>query len=94
VARKKRTIKKGDLVTLSSRCLNMVYPSNWSHRRKRLVGLITKIGEHRVWRDYSYRPVKQYTISWISSGPHGRQRYDRYFYREDLKYVKKLKPKK
>ena len=101
MARKKRELKKGDLVTFSARAANMSDLYRWKPMRgeKPLVGMIVKIRETHKWKmdrkEYIEKKVPhcEYTISWIGGkGPRGRKYWERHFIREDLKFVKKLKP--
>ena len=104
MARKKRELKKGDLVTFSSRATKMTNLYRWGPMKGRppLVGMIVKIKESYKWKYTWTGPnggtedkvfYNQYTVSWIGGeGPAGRKYWDRYFIREDLKFVKKLKP--
>ena len=91
-------MKTGDLVTLSAYgrnlayCKRMLNARKWAHQddgvEKPLVGLLTKIAappENRPWLTQD-----SYHIVWIGEGtraPKGREGYDKYFYRKDLKLV-------
>ena len=103
MARKKRELKKGDLVTFSSRAAKMTDLYRWGPVKGRppLVGMIVKIKQSYKWKHTwtssggTQEKVffNKYTISWIGGkGPRGRKYWDDWFQREDLKFVKKLKP--
>jgi len=93
-------VKVGDLVTLSSYCLQRADMWKWRQRiwfdKKPLVGLVVKI-EDNPWESslhVSPNEKKFYYVDWVQDGPGSRygktyHRTDGYFLRNDLKFVKK-----
>ena len=93
-------MKVGDLITLSTYCLTSAPMWQWKHRvwheKKNLVGIVIKVVDNPVIRDYtSENEKKYYFVKWMNGGPNGRWAYkpfnsavSSYFYRKDLKFVK------
>jgi hypothetical protein len=94
-------LKVGDLVTLSSYCLQRTDMRRWRNdiwfEKKPLVGLIVKI-EENPWKEskkfMSANEKLFYFVNWVQEGPASRwgrtfHQTDGYFLRNDLRYVKK-----
>ena len=93
-------MRVGDLVTLSSYCLQKSDMWTWRQKiwfdKKPLVGLIVRI-EDNPWKDKvtcSTNEKTFYYVNWVQDGPGSRygrtyHRTDGYFLRNDLKYAKK-----
>lgn len=93
-------MKVGDLVTLSSYCLQRADMWRWRDmiwmQKKPLVGLVMRV-EQNPWLgkiECSANEKTFYYINWMQDGPGSRygrshHRTDGYFLRNDLKFVKK-----
>lgn len=86
-------MKVGDLVTLSQYGQNLgsiqYRFKSYSGREERLIGLVTEVrhvGE--IARYLSENESTQFYIRWTADGPPGRDYYTRYFYRNDLKFIR------
>lgn len=98
-------MKVGDLVTLSTYALQSAPLAKWRittwEDRKPLAGIVVEVRESkyiRAWTSDNER--KLFIVRWISSdGPGGRWglsyrfEQDGFFYRNDLKHLKKTKNK-
>jgi hypothetical protein len=92
-------MKAGDLVTLSSYCLQSAPMYVWREKiwmqKKPLVGLVTRVAPNpRIFPFTSANERTHYYIRWIQDGPGSRygrsfHKLDGYFLRNDLKFVKK-----
>jgi hypothetical protein len=92
-------MKAGDLVTLSSYCLQSAPMWPWREKiwkqKKPLVGLVVRVAPNP--RTYSFTSVNErthYYVRWMQDGPGSRygrsfHKLDGYFLRNDLKFVKK-----
>lgn len=91
-------MKVGDLVTLSTYCLQTSPMWTWRERiwkqRKPLVGLVVKVKPNpRIYSFTSKNDKVHYYIQWVQDGPGSRygrsfHKQDGYFLRNDLKFVK------
>ncbi len=94
-------MKVGDLVTLSSYCLQSAPMWSWRQKiwfeKKPLVGLVVRV-EDNPWKAskkfVSANEKVFYYIKWAQEGPGSRygrtfHQTDGYFLRSDLKFVKK-----
>jgi len=93
-------VKVGDLVTLSSYCLQRADMYTWRQKiwfdKKPLVGLVVRV-EDNPWqskREVSTNEKTFYYVKWVQEGPGSRygrtfHKTDGYFLRNDLKFVKK-----
>ena len=93
-------MKVGDLVTLSTYCLQKADMWRWRDmiwkENKPLVGLVVKV-EDNPWQHKikcSTNEKTFYYVNWVQDGPgsrYGRTYHetDGYFLRNDLKFVKK-----
>jgi hypothetical protein len=94
-------VKVGDLVTLSSYCLQSAPMWSWRQKiwfeKKPLVGLVVRV-EDNPWKAskkfLSANEKVFYYIKWAQEGPGSRygrtfHQTDGYFLRNDLKFVKK-----
>tara|TARA_B100000941_G_C28294754_1_gene443376 strand:- start:344 stop:637 length:294 start_codon:yes stop_codon:yes gene_type:complete len=93
-------VKVGDLVTLSTYCLQKADMWKWRNmiwrENKPLVGLVVKI-EDNPWQHKikcSTNEKTFYYVNWVQDGPgsrYGRTYHetDGYFLRNDLKFVRK-----
>ena len=96
-------MKVGDLVTLSSYCLQTAPMWTWREKvwiqKKPLIGLVVKIEDNPfIRKNTSENEKKYYFVRWIKEGPAGRWNSSSlrvarpyqtaYFYRNDLKFVK------
>jgi hypothetical protein len=93
-------VKVGDLVTLSTYCLQKADMWKWRdmiwRENKPLVGLVVKI-EANPWQHKikcSTNEKTFYYVNWVQDGPgsrYGRTYHetDGYFLRNDLKFVRK-----
>ncbi len=91
-------MKVGDLVTLSSYCLQRSDMWAWREKiwvqKKPLVGLVTKVAPNpRTFSFTSKNEKMHYHVQWMQDGPgsrYGRSfgRTDGFFLRNDLKFVK------
>jgi hypothetical protein len=92
-------MKAGDLVTLSSYCLQRADMWTWRDlvwkHKKPLVGLVVRVAPNpRIFPFTSANEKTHYYIRWIGDGPGSRygrsfHKLDGYFLRNDLKFVKK-----
>ena len=99
-SRRGRFVRVGDLVTLSSYCLQTAPMWTWRQKiwfdKKPLVGLVVKV-EDNPWqsrREISSNEKIFYYVKWVQDGPGSRygktfHHTDGYFLRNDLKFVKK-----
>ena len=93
-------MKVGDLVTLSSYCLQRSDMWIWRQKiwkqKKPLVGLVVRIKENpRIYHWTSPNEKSHYHVQWVQGGGPGSRfgrsfhNSDGYFLRNDLKFVKK-----
>ena len=90
-------MKVGDLVTLSSYGRRMRHASRCMMTRQYrnnntnpLIGLLISVQEST----YSWQTQSEYVVAWVDScdaAPKGRDSYQKYFHRKDLKLVKRAK---
>jgi len=101
MARKKKEMKPGDLVMLSSSAIkrNDLYWYRQLTQDGNLIGMVIRIKDIYYAGGHGHLRHRRagYIVRWIGDdkiGPRGRKRWDSYFLRSDLKFVPKYKFKK
>ena len=99
MARNKKEMKAGDLVTLSSVAFkrNFIW-FHCGHDVDNMVGMITRVKDVHYSDGHYYKDHRRtgYVVKWLGpegekNGPPGRRRWDKYFLRSDLKFFSKKK---